>query len=193
MVNVQEVSPAGGDVLVMVGTTKGAFVFHADRDRRTWQRGGPYFPGHAVYALMCDLTPERRRLWAAPDSMHWGATLNWSDDFGRSWTEAGNSTLRFPEDTGTSLVRIWQITRPTGAGTDTLLCGVEPAALFRSDDGGGRFELVRGLWDHPHRARWEPGGGDLCLHTILPDPANPTRMHVAISTAGVYRTDDGGA
>ncbi len=33
----------------------------------------------------------------------------------------------------------------------------------------------------------------MCLHTILPDPANPKRMMIAISTAGTYRTDDGGA
>jgi hypothetical protein len=48
------------------------------------------------------------------------------------------------------------------------------------------------LFDHPHRTQWQPGGGGLCLHTILPDPANDQRLFVAISTGGVYRTDDGG-
>ncbi|HZI56652.1 MAG TPA: hypothetical protein VFF39_07740, partial [Verrucomicrobiae bacterium] len=52
---------------------------------------------------------------------------------------------------------------------------------------------VKGLLDHPHRERWVPGGGGMCLHTILPDPADPKRMMIAISTAGTYRTDDGGA
>jgi photosystem II stability/assembly factor-like uncharacterized protein len=51
---------------------------------------------------------------------------------------------------------------------------------------------VKGLYDHPHRPQWQPGGGGLCLHTILPDPRNKQRMHIAISTGGVYRTDDGG-
>jgi len=32
----------------------------------------------------------------------------------------------------------------------------------------------------------------LCLHTIVPDPSNQHRIYVAISAAGVYRTDDGG-
>jgi hypothetical protein len=40
---------------------------------------------------------------------------------------------------------------------------------------------------------WQPGGGGLCLHTILLDPVNPDRVTIAIATGGVYRTDDGGA
>lgn len=32
----------------------------------------------------------------------------------------------------------------------------------------------------------------MCLHTILLDPANAKRILVAVSAAGVYRTDDGG-
>ena len=51
---------------------------------------------------------------------------------------------------------------------------------------------MEGLLNHPHREKWQPGGGGLCLHTIVPDPTNPKRMMIAISTAGVYRTDDGG-
>ena len=68
---------------------------------------------------------------------------------------------------------------------------MEPAALFRSDDGGRTFSLMRGLWDHPHRPQWQPGGGGLCLHTVLLHPTDPDRMLIAIS-AGVYLSDDGG-
>ncbi len=52
--------------------------------------------------------------------------------------------------------------------------------------------LNDGFFDHPHRGTWFPGNGGLCLHTILPDPVNPARMWVGISTGGCYRTDDGG-
>ncbi|HZG43114.1 MAG TPA: hypothetical protein VEY93_09140, partial [Longimicrobium sp.] len=51
---------------------------------------------------------------------------------------------------------------------------------------------VDGLLRHEHRPRWQPGGGGLCLHTIVLDAAEPRRMGVAISTAGFYRTEDGG-
>jgi len=33
----------------------------------------------------------------------------------------------------------------------------------------------------------------MCLHTVVLDPVDPRRITVAISTAGTYRTDDGGA
>ena len=69
---------------------------------------------------------------------------------------------------------------------------MEPAALFRSTDGGASFSLLRGLWDHPHRPQWEPGGGGLCLHTVLVHPDDPARLLIAISAAGVYLSDDSG-
>jgi photosystem II stability/assembly factor-like uncharacterized protein len=33
----------------------------------------------------------------------------------------------------------------------------------------------------------------MCLHTILLDPRNPERIFIAISAAGAFRSDDGGA
>jgi photosystem II stability/assembly factor-like uncharacterized protein len=39
---------------------------------------------------------------------------------------------------------------------------------------------------------WQPGAGGMCVHTIVLDPKNPNRVFVAISAAGVFRTDDSG-
>ena len=36
------------------------------------------------------------------------------------------------------------------------------------------------------------GNGGLALHTVLLDPSHNERMYIAISSGGVYRTDDGG-
>src|SRR5688572_4107160 len=182
MVDVQEISPRPGAVLLMVGTTKGAFLFRAAATRKGWERGGPHFAGHAVYAMGYDGRAGRRRIWAAPESAHWGAVLRASDDFGRSWTDTKEGNVRFPEGSGSSLARIWQVAPGREDEPDALYCGVEPAALFESKDAGATWSLVRGLYDHPHRAKWQPGGGGLCLHTILPDPTRRGRLHVAIST-----------
>jgi hypothetical protein len=38
-----------------------------------------------------------------------------------------------------------------------------------------------------------PGNGGLALHTVVLDPADNQRMYVAISSGGVYRTNDGGS
>jgi photosystem II stability/assembly factor-like uncharacterized protein len=180
------------DILLLVGTMKGAFVLRSDKSRKNWELGGPYFRGRAIYALAYDARNDRNRLWAAVNSSFWGSYLSVSDDFGKNWTEPETYGIKFPADTDTSVKQIWQIVLGNPAEPDTLYCGVEPAALFRSDDAGGTWSLVKGLYDHPHRPQWQPGGGGLCLHTILPDPANKNRMHIAISTGGVYRTDDGG-
>ena len=181
-----------GGVMLLVGTTKGLFLLQSDASRKRWQVSGPQFPGHAVYAAAADQRNGGARLWAAAHSMHFGAVLHSSDDLGKTWTQPESPTVKFPSDAGVSLKQIWQITPGPADQPDTLYCGVEPAALFESHDGGASWSLVRGLFDHPHRTRWEPGGGGLCLHTILPDPAGRGRITVAISTGGVYRSEDQG-
>ena len=171
---------------------KGAFVLKADSSGKNWEVGGPYFPGRAIYAFSYDGRKGRNRLWAAVNSSYWGSYLSSSNDFGKNWTEPETYGVKFPEDAENSVKQIWQIVAGNAAEPNTLYCGVEPAALFRSDDAGETWSLVKGLYDHPHRPRWQPGGGGLCLHTIVPDAANRRRLFVAISTGGVYRSDDGG-
>ena len=78
--------------------------------------------------------------------------------------------------------------RPTAA----ILAGVEPAGLFRSDDGGATWRHVEGLTNHRTRPTWEPGAGGLILHTIIPHPTDTDRTWVGISAVGVFETRDGG-
>jgi photosystem II stability/assembly factor-like uncharacterized protein len=181
-----------GDALLLVGTMKGLFLFGSRPARRRWTMAGPFFPGSSVYGAAFDGRAGRRRIWAAPSSMHWGAELAWSDDFGKTWERPEVPLVRFPETSGAALKNIWQIAPGRASEPDTLYCGVEPSALFESRDAGTTWTLNSGLWGHPHREKWQPGGGGLCLHTILVDPSKDGRITIAISTAGVYRSDDGG-
>src|SRR6266404_427290 len=189
--NVQHINVRKGDFLLLVGTTKGAFLLRSNAHRTRWELGGPYFHGHAIYAMAYDGRGGQHRIWASTQS-YWGTMLRSSDDFGKSWTNPQEAAIRFPTETGLSLKNIWQISLGRRDEPDMLYCGVEPAALFESQDGGESWSLVRGLFDHPHRPRWVPGNGGLALHTILPDPCNKDRMYVAVSAGGVYRTEDGG-
>lgn len=191
MHSVKHVRPNRGDSLLLVGTIKGAFILRSNAQRSRWEIGGPYFHGHAVYALAYDNRGTRQRVWAATQSF-WGTNLRSSDDFGKSWTNPPENPIRFPADTGTSLKNIWQIALGRPDDPDTLYCGVEPAALFESHDAGETWCLNRALFDHPHRARWLPSNGGLALHTVVLDPNDKQRMYVAISTGGVYRTSDAG-
>ncbi|HEV7553620.1 MAG TPA: exo-alpha-sialidase [Candidatus Angelobacter sp.] len=193
MPKVKHVSAKNGDVIVLVGTMKGAFVLRANGSRKNWEVGGPYSIGSPVYAMAFDQRQGRRRLWWAQQSFQWGTVLCSSDDYGKTVTEPTTYSVKFPVESKLTLNNIWQITPGRNDDPDTLYCGVEPAALFESHDAGKTWSPVEGLLNHPHRPKWVPGGGGMCLHTIVPDPANPRRMMIAISTAGAYRTDDGGA
>jgi serine/threonine protein kinase len=180
-----------GDLILLVGTTKGAFILRSTPKRSRWEVGGPYFHGHCVYAMAYDARGGQRRIWASTQS-YWGTLLRSSDDFGKSWTNPQQAPIRFPADAGVSLKNIWQISLGPADEPEVLYCGVEPAALFETRDGGGTWSLVRGLFDHPHRPRWVPGNGGLALHTVVLDPSDKQRMYVGISSGGVYRTLDGG-
>jgi serine/threonine protein kinase len=181
-----------GDVLLLVGTNKGAFLLRSSRDRSKWDVAGPYFHGQGVNAMAYDGRNGKHRLWVSANNVMWGAFLRSSDDFGRIWTNPLEAGIRFPTESGASLRNIWQICVGREDEPEKLYCGVEPAALFESRDDGESWALVRGLYEHPHRPRWMPGNGGLILHTILPDPSNRDRLYVAVSAGGVYRTEDGG-
>jgi photosystem II stability/assembly factor-like uncharacterized protein len=124
--------------------------------------------------------------------MHFGGMLRSSDDFGENWTNPVEANVKFPESAGTALKQIWQVAPGREQELDTLYCGVEPAALLVSRDAGETWSLNEGLWNHPQRPQWQPGGGGLCLHTILLDPEELNRVRIAISTGGMYVTEDGG-
>ncbi|OWY71297.1 hypothetical protein B7486_11940 [cyanobacterium TDX16] len=87
--------------------------------------------------------------------------------------------------------RVWHV-EPSLSDPDTAYAGVEDAAIFRTTDGGKTWHELSGLRGHGTGPMWQPGAGGMGLHTIVQDPTNPNRIHIAISAAGVFRTDDGG-
>jgi photosystem II stability/assembly factor-like uncharacterized protein len=87
--------------------------------------------------------------------------------------------------------RVWHL-EPSLTDPDTVYAGIEDAALFRSTDGGKSWHELSGLRGHGSGDKWAPGAGGMCLHTILLDPINQGRMYTAISSAGAFRSDDGG-
>lgn len=184
------------DVLLAVGTRKGLFLARkktGERQGADWEFDGPHFNAQAVYSVGIDTRrPGTPRLLAGGDSAHWGPSVFHSDDLGASWTEPQRPAVKFPQDTGASLERVWQLQPGGESEPGVVYAGTEPGALFRSEDGGESFELVRELWEHPTRSEWVPGGGGLGLHTVLVDPRDAQAVTVAVSTGGAYRTADGG-
>ncbi len=179
------------ETLLMVGTRKGLWIGRSDARRRDWDWTGPHCDMEEVYSCMIDTRGESPRLLAGASSSWLGPQLRRSDDLGASWQETPGGAVRFPEDTGETLARVWQLT--PGCEPDVVWAGTEPGAVFRSTDRGETFTLERGLWDHPQRADWAAGFGGQAFHTVLPHPSDPASVTAALSTGGVYQTTDGGA
>jgi hypothetical protein len=178
-------------VVLAIGTRKGLWLAHSD-DRVGWRLDGPHFLAEEVAAVAIDTrgAPDRCRLLVGVRSEHWGPRVTWSDDLGATWTEPEGGAIVFPADTGAALGRVWQLQPDHAERPDVVWAGCEPTSLWRSADGGRSFELVRGLWDHPHRPNWAPGYGGAAVHTVLTERASD-RVLVAMSAGGVYASADG--
>jgi photosystem II stability/assembly factor-like uncharacterized protein len=182
--------------LLMVGTRKGLWIGTSDEARTSWEWSEPQFAAEEVYSVLIDRRGDTPRLFAGASSSWLGPQVWRSDDLGASWQETANGAIRFPEDatlpdgSPATLARIWQLA--PGVEDGVVWAGTEPGAIFRSTDRGETFDLVRGLWDHPHRQEWNAGFGGQAFHTILPHPTDADSVLAAISTGGVYRTSDGG-
>jgi photosystem II stability/assembly factor-like uncharacterized protein len=186
-------------VRVLIGTRKGAFVLTSDATRERWDISGPLFAGWEIYHLKGS-PADPNRLYASQSSGWFGQQIQRSDDGGQTWEAVGN-TFVYDGVPGThqwydgtphpwEFKRVWHV-EPSLADPDMVYAGVEDAALFRSIDGGQTWQELpelRGVKGH----LWQPGAGGMCLHTIVLDPSHPERIFVAISAAGVFRTDDAG-
>jgi hypothetical protein len=188
-------------VRVLAGTRKGAFVLESDGKRQNWSITGPHFPGWEIYHMKGS-PADPNRLYASQSTGWFGQLIQRSSDGGKTWEPVGNKFV-YEGTPGThqwydgtphpwEFKRVWHL-EPSLTDPDTVYAGVEDAAIFRTTDAGKTWQEMAGLRGHGTGNKWQPGAGGLCLHTILLDPSNPARMYIAISAAGAFRTDDGGA
>ena len=210
-------------VRVLVGTRKGAFILTSDGKRQQWDVSGPHFGGWEIYHVKGSPADPNRiyasqssgwfgqiiqrsddggKTWHQP-----GTPAGEPAAPGPPKSESNKFAYDASPETGKPLIthqwydgtqhpwefkRVWHI-EPALADPDTVYAGIEDAAIFRSTDGGQNWNELPGLRGHGTGPKWQPGAGGMCLHTIILDPSNPQRIYIAISAAGAFRTDDGGA
>lgn len=171
-------------VVQLVATAKGLFVFESEDGRKSWSQRGPFCETWPLNHAIGD--PATGTIFAGGGDAWFGPAVWRSDDLGRTWSHSSEG-LAYAE--GEEPIKtVWSLAR----SGNTLYAGVEPAGLFRSDDDGATWTHIDGLQRHPSRPDWHPGGGGLILHSIVTDPADPKRIWVGISAAGVFYTSDGG-
>lgn len=188
---------------LLVSTRKGLFT--VARGAGGWAIADVDFLGDNVSLTLTD--PRDGRTYAALDHGHFGVKLHRSTgaENGAGWEEIATPAYP-PKPEGLeendmwgrplpwSTVRIWALAAGGAAEPGALWCGTIPGGLFRSDDHGASWTLVRSLWDHPKRPQWMGGGADLPgLHSVIVDPRDPRRVWIAVSTGGIWFTADGGA
>src|SRR5688572_7732093 len=203
-------------VRLLVGTRKGAFVLTSDEKREKWDVDGPHFAGWEIYHVKGSPV-DPNRIFASQTSSWFGQIIQRSDDGGKTWTTPGGEKMPDPygppnpgasnkfvyDSAGAPLTthqwydgtqhpwefkRVWHL-EPSLIDPNTVYAGVEDAAMFRSTDGAQTWHELPSLRKQQGE-KWAPGAGGMGLHTILIDPTNPSRMFIAISSAGAFRTDD---
>lgn len=110
-----------------------------------------------------------------------------------------------------ALLKVWVMAFGGADQPGTIHAGTLPGGLFTSHDGGDTWTLNRPLWNHEsrggdlfageatHRNDWGGtpaaiGYGEFVpgIHSIVVDPEDPDHLLVAVSSAGVIETRDGG-
>ena len=173
---------------LLVGTRKGLFVLEGEPGAQ-FEIKTRAFVGEPVDYAMRDA--RSGRLFAAVSSPFWGPRIWFTDGEpgGDDWQPARGVAL--PKGGAEALKRVW--VQQAGEADGLVYAGGDPGVLFESRDDGETWELNQPLWEHPTRPRWRRDSGGLSVHSIAPWPGEPERLALAISAAGVWLTDDGGA
>jgi photosystem II stability/assembly factor-like uncharacterized protein len=171
-------------VLILLGTRKGAFILESDVSRSSWELRGPFCETWPMNHVVAD--PVTGTIHAGGGNEWFGPAVWKSTDRGTTWTHSSEG-LAYPAGE-TPLKTVWSL----AVGEGDLYAGVEPAGLFRSEDGGQSWQHMSGLRDHPTRPHWQPGGAGLILHSLVLHPHDKKRLWVGISSAGVFHSADGG-
>ena len=183
---------------LLVSTRKG--LLWVRRQNGNWGIDRVDFPGDNVTLTLTD--PRSGYRYAALDHGHFGVKLHRLE--GANWREIA-VPIYPPKPEGLeendiwgrplawSLARIWALQAGGADEPGVIWCGTLPGGLFRSTDHGESWEMVRSLWDHPKRKQWMGGGADLPgIHSIVVDPRNSKRVWIAVSTGGIWFTENSG-
>lgn len=168
----------------LLGTRKGLVIL--SQGKGGWRHSRTHFDGIKTSYAVAD--PGRKLIWAGVAHGHWGPKLHVSKNQGKTFTEVG--IPKFPEGGEDSLKDFWAYASDERG---RMWLGVEPAALFYSDDEGSSWTLCESLYALRLKDKWFGGGTDShCLHSLMINPDNEDHLIIGISVAGMLESTDRG-
>ncbi len=186
---------------LLIGTKKGGFIATWNEEAFRYDLSEPLFSGWEIYHFKASAV-DPKVIYASQSNLWFGQTILRSIDGGVTFEavsnafsyDGGNQThLTFDgTEVPWSFKRIWTI-EPSIFDRDVIYAGAEDAALFVSYDMGENWLELDSLRNHGTSRSWQPGAGGMALHTIVQDPSDRSRLYVAISAAGAFRSADSGA
>ena len=188
-------------VRILVGTRKGTYVVEGDTARKRWKVGPVAHDGSEVYHVVAD-PRHPGDLYALVNSSFWGPMIQRSRNWGKNWKEVATPMTpvkkkREPNYDGSKpwapVNNLWHLEPGLPSEPSTLYLGADPHLLFRSTDLGSSWDPIDSINEHPDKKNWSPGAGGACLHTVLIDPRDPSRLYVGMSAVGTFRSEDSGA
>lgn len=174
---------------IHVATRKGLLVWK--RAGAGWELARHDFPGDPVTLFLRD--PRDGTQYAALDLGHFGPKMHALRPGEDAWEECACPAMPADAGEGVAVKIVWSLAAGGADERDTLWAGTTPGGLFRSEDAGRSWRLVRSLWDHPARKEWFGGGFvDPGIHSICVHPRDSRRVVTGVSCGGVWETRDGG-
>ena len=181
---------------LLVGTRKGLFILLRDASQK-WRIDSTHFLAEPVSMVLHDARTDV--LHVALNLGHFGVKMWRSRDGATTWEETPAPIYPPQPESGAeekpwNLVQVWALESGGVDQPGLLWAGTLPGGLFISRDQGDSWELNRPLWDCDGRKEWGGGGYDTPgIHSICVDPRHSETVSVAISTGGIWQTQDGGA
>ena len=160
-------------IRVLVGTRKGAFILHADGQRRQWSVAGPYFAGWEIYHMKAS-PADPARIYASQTSPWFGQVIQRSSDGGETWEQPGS------EGTAPAAAAAAPDGPPMPQGESNKF-------VYDTSPETGRPLTTHQYYDGTQRP-WEFKR----VWHLEPSPADADLVYAGVEDAALFRTTDGG-
>ena len=181
------------EIILLVSTSKGGFIYYSDEKRRFWEVNGPYLLGSIIHHMILDPRDSKTILMAAQTKSH-GPMIFKSVDFGMNWVPV-KSPPKF--SSSKKLAHIYRLTPGHESEPNIWYAGTSPQGLFRSHDDGKTWKSIDGFNKNKKIQDVIKNQSQALLkyqklHSILINPDDKEHIIIGMAHGGVFESKDYG-